>query len=154
MLSKLLNRQFVSTPTPFWSNTFRKSMFINPSTKKQFSTSANPEPDKKEETIQKIEVITQEDKKSWYKKAAERPFKTYFKIGGVTFGLCLVSNFITSLFDSDRREIMISHSDVFCISLLSKSCYFGLIWPSFYIKALAKPGEVFMLYGGLESLLK
>lgn len=163
---KLFNVSVSSTCKPIYPITFglfgKIRTYSSPSQDKEVAKEkiderrANDIEKSKEnqEKVLKIEVITQEDKKRWYQKASERPFRTYFRIGGFTFGLTMVTNFITSLFDLDRLEVLTTHPDIFCFSLLTKSCYFGLIWPSFYIKALVKPGDVFFLYGGIEGLLK
>jgi len=98
--------------------------------------------------VQKIEVITQDDKKRWY----QRPFRSYFRVGGATFGLCLGANTVTSLFDQNRRELVAAHPDIFAWSVLSKSCYFGLVWPSFYLKSILRPREAFYLFGGIENM--
>lgn len=94
----------------------------------------------------KIEVITQEDKKSWY----QRPFRSYFRMAGFTFGLCMGTNIITGFIDDDRREFLTTCPDLFMWAVFTKSCYFGIIWPSFYIKALVKPKDVFYLGGSIN----
>tara|TARA_R100001163_G_C5045318_1_gene182682 strand:- start:984 stop:1469 length:486 start_codon:yes stop_codon:yes gene_type:complete len=104
--------------------------------------------------VQKIEIITKHDKKKWYRKISERPFKNYFRMSGITFGICFAMNSLTSLVDNDRRYIISNNPDIFALSVFGKSCYFGLLWPSFYIKSFFYPREVFYLYGGVENTIK
>lgn len=82
---------------------------------------------------------------SFLRRIIANPFKTYFKMSGITFGLVAVSNFATALFDSDRRKFLIEHSQIFSSALLTKSCYFGALWPAFYITAVHDPKDVLIL---------
>jgi hypothetical protein len=77
------------------------------------------------------------------------PFRFYSKVGGVTFGLVATTNLATTMINPSRRDLMIQYPDVFAWSLLTKSCYFGVIWPSYYIKLLTKPRSVLLLGGSV-----
>lgn len=101
-----------------------------------------------------IEIITQEDKMTLGQYILRRPFRSYFKMASITFGICFLSNLGTSFICQKRQNFMLNHPDLFTLTLLSKSFQFGLIWPSFYIKAIVRPREVFLLGGGVESIIR
>src|SRR5690606_8136611 len=81
----------------------------------------------------------------------KRPFKSYFMMGGFTFGLTLISNFVTSFIDSTRRDLLLSYPDAYTMGVLTKSTYFLFLWPSFYIKLFSSPREVLYFGSSLEN---
>lgn len=88
----------------------------------------------------------------FWKKVMMRPFRSYARMGSLTFGLTFIGNFVTTLFDTQRRNFMTEHSQFYTTALLSKSCYFGVLWPSFYLTSLTNPKSVFIIGHGLEKL--
>lgn len=94
-----------------------------------------------------VEVVTQEDKMSLGQYLIRRPFSSYFKIGSITFGFCLLTNFMTAVLDPERQLLMLDFPIFFTGSLFSKSCFYGLLWPAFYLKLLTKPNRAIFLYG-------
>lgn len=101
-------------------------------------------------TPMQIEIV---DTTPMWKKIVKNPFRSYAKIGGFTFGLTLIGNFVTTLFDSQQRNMMLGHSQIFTATLLTKSLYFSVLWPSFYLTALVNPKSVFVLGHGVSNLV-
>ncbi|QKF94724.1 hypothetical protein QKU48_gp1266 [Fadolivirus algeromassiliense] len=93
-------------------------------------------------------------KPPFYKRVISNPFKYYAKMMGLTFCLVTASNIVTVPFFKDRREALVEHPDIFAVSLVSKSAYYGFLWPSFYITALTNPKNVFVMWGGIENSVK
>ena len=86
-----------------------------------------------------------------FKRVITRPFKYYGRAGGFTFGLVALTNLLTSIFDPDRRQFLFQYPQIYCMGLVSKSAYFGLLWPSFYITAVKYPKSAFIYGSGLEK---
>ena len=78
-------------------------------------------------------------------------FKYYREIGGFTFGVVGISNFTTSMINKNRRDIFINNPQIATTALVLKSMWFGLLWPAFFIMALTKPDETFILGRGFEK---
>jgi len=87
------------------------------------------------------------------KRIISRPFKYYMRGGGLTFAVVALTNFFTTWFDPDRRQFMAEHPQMYCMGLLSKSGYFGVLWPSFYMTAYQDPYSAFIYGGGVEKAL-
>ncbi len=83
-----------------------------------------------------------------------RPFKYYFRMGGITFGFTLFGNLITTIFDKDRRTAIKKSPDLYTTGVLTKSLYFGLLWPSFYFKLFTRPREVMYFGAGMEKVIE
>lgn len=132
-MKKVKNMTFFTRSAMQW----RRRLFL--SSQRRFSSSNNRKV---------VEIITKEDQMTIFQHVIRRPFRSYFKMASITFGLCFTGNLTTSLLDSERLEMMTSCPDIFSSILLIKCFQFGLIWPSFYIKALTSPREVFYIGGG------
>jgi hypothetical protein len=82
-----------------------------------------------------------------FQRIITQPFKYYFRAGGFTFGLVIVSNLITSFLDPNLHSIITNHPQIYFTGLMLKSLFFGFVWPAFYITAAIKPKSAF-IYGG------
>ena len=91
---------------------------------------------------------------SQFKKIINNPFKYYCKMMGLTFGFVFLTNTCTTLFDERKRSIIGQHPDLFAMSLATKSCYYGILWPGFYLTAIKYPKNAFILWSGVEEGLK
>lgn len=84
-----------------------------------------------------------------WKQIISRPFRSYGRMAGITFGLAAVGNVIASVAnvgktkDWEPRKMMFEHPQIYSFSLLCTSAYFGVLWPAFYIQACTKPTELF-----------
>ena len=97
-------------------------------------------------------------KDPFYQRLFRHPFKYYKRAAGFTFCLVGLSNFATTVFgigDSDgfRTTFLKEHPQAYFSTLLIKSSYFGILWPSFYITAFQEPKSAFILGGGIEKVL-
>lgn len=82
-------------------------------------------------------------------KIMKRPFKYYSRASGITFGLVFVTNFITSLFDSNTFSILCSKGSLAIIGpIFCKSCWLGALWPHALMKLFFNPLNLFILGGG------
>jgi len=91
------------------------------------------------------------------KRIIKSPFKYYFKAASVTFGLVATTNLFTTLIPfktsnvkfnnlhDDRRKLLKSYPQIYFITLLTKSAYFGLIWPACYFTLFTNPKDVMLL---------
>jgi len=96
-----------------------------------------------------------------FKRLISNPFKYYARMCGITFCLVGTSNFLTTLCDfgnnnndNSRRTFLFDHPQLYFIMLLSKSGYFSLLWPSFYITAIREPKNAFVLGAGLKKIIE
>ena len=78
-------------------------------------------------------------------RAISHPFKTYGRIGSITFGLTFVSNCISAILSKECREVMVESPGWISVTLLAKSAFYGILWPSFYIGLLTRPKNVLCL---------
>ena len=62
--------------------------------------------------------------------AIRRPFKTYFKIGSVTFGFTMASNILCTPFYQNSPISIRNNPETYIACLFAKSCYAGLLWPA------------------------
>jgi hypothetical protein len=102
-------------------------------------------------------------KDSLFKKIMCNPFKYYYRAGGWTFCLVAASNLFTTLSGIGRTvsddDNMISssflteHPQLCYMGILSKSVYFGLLWPTFYLAAMTNPKSAFV-FGGSAEIMK
>ena len=106
---------------------------------------------KKSDNVLKIEII---DNQSMLQKIIRNPFKSYFKIGSFTFGLTFVSNFLTTVIYNDQLEFLKQNPQIFTTGVLTKSCYFGILWPSFYINTIKNPNDTMVLGNGIMKSMK
>lgn len=90
----------------------------------------------------KVEIV---DTTPLWKRIIGRPFHYYFRMGSITFGLTFFGNLLTTFFDENRSEFMRNHSQFYIAAIFIKSCYFGIVWPSFYLTALNSPQSVFVV---------
>jgi len=74
----------------------------------------------------------------------KRPFKYYFRTGGVFFGLTMAANFMTSLTDAEGRKWMTDYPSFYFPGLLTKSMFYGAFWPAFIINGVTSPQSVFI----------
>jgi len=93
-------------------------------------------------------------KEPLYKRLIKRPFRSYTRVSGIAFGVVFVTNAVTSMFDGDRCDFAMAHPDIFSTALLTKSAFFGVLWPSFLITAWVSPPNAFILGTGVTDLAK
>lgn len=104
--------------------------------------------------IHQVKII----KDPFYRRLVGNPFKYYRRAGGMTFCLVAISNLFTTMVgmadsNNDRKKFLSEHPQMYFMSLLLKSTYFGLLWPAFYIEAIHKPKNAFVLGAGVDSEL-
>ena len=97
-------------------------------------------------------LLIQKYKPPLQQRVMARPFKYYWRMGGITFGLTFLSNFATTFTNKDNFKCLREHPDVYVMGLMSKSFYFGCFWPAFYVKSVTKPREVFVFGEGMRKL--
>lgn len=89
-----------------------------------------------------------------YKRLLYGTWRGYWKMGKITFGIVLLGNTFTSLIIEDRRNCLFENPIFTFGGILTKSLEFGLFWPAFYVKAVTKPDEMFILGRGIENSLQ
>ncbi len=90
-------------------------------------------------------------KKPLFKRIISRPLKYYFRMSSITFGLCSLANLVSCVVDRGRSDLMIEHPEITIMSIFTKSCYYGLLWPAFYFGSVITPKNTLMIYSGFES---
>jgi hypothetical protein len=85
-----------------------------------------------------------------YKRILSHPFKYYTRMSGTTF--CLVG--ITNTFSMFKKDTLKSsfkeHPEMMAMAILSKSAYYGVIWPAFYYTAITSPRNAFVILSSME----
>ena len=66
------------------------------------------------------------------------PFKAYFKVGSITFGSVFLANSATGMIMSEPPISPYESPQLFAWMNLSKSIYFGLVWPAALFMLLKK----------------
>ena len=92
--------------------------------------------------------------KPFINRLLSNPFRYYRRAAGFTFCLVSLSNIATTLFDTERRNLLTEYPQVYFGGLLFKSSYFGFLWPSFYFTAIKDPRSAFVYAGGIEKAVK
>ncbi len=92
-----------------------------------------------------------------FQRIIKHPFKYYSRAAGFTFCLTSLTNLTTTLLcindpKRQRKAYLINYPQAYFMSLLFKSAYFGILWPSFYFTAVQNPSDVFILGAGIEKI--
>jgi hypothetical protein len=85
-----------------------------------------------------------------YKRIISHPFKYYSRMTGTTFCLVSITNGISIITDDQRRTYFQEHPDMMSMALLSKSAYYGVLWPAFYFTAVTSPRNAFVLLSSVN----
>ncbi|XWV26403.1 putative orfan [Tupanvirus soda lake] len=106
------------------------------------------------DNIQNVRIV----KDPIYKRIIRHPFKFYGRAAGFTFCLVGATNLTTTLFgigdsDGSKKKFFKEHPQLYFSTLATKSAFFSLIWPSFYVTAIQSPKEAFVLGGGIDRIL-
>lgn len=96
-----------------------------------------------EHNIDKRRYALTKNIKSLFGQILKNPLRYYGRMGAFTFGVTFASNVATSLFNNEYRKNLYQHNEFMTFSILMKSCYFGILWPAFYINCLLSPKNVF-----------
>ena len=88
-----------------------------------------------------------------FKNILRNPFRYNLKMMGVTFCIVSITNAVSLFFNKSNLEFAKQHSEVTAIAIVSKSAYYGMIWPAFYYGAIKNPSNVFGLWYGTGQLL-
>ena len=86
-----------------------------------------------------------------FKRILSHPFKYYSRMMGTTFCVVSATNSVSLITDSDRRTFTKEHPEATAMSLVTKSAYFGLLWPAFYFTAITNPRGAFVLWSSMED---
>ena len=89
-----------------------------------------------------------------WQKILSHPFKYWRRATGFTFCLVALSNFTTTIFDKDRRNLMLDFPQFYFFGLLWKSTKYGVIFPAFYIKAIREPRTAFIYANDIGDFFK
>jgi len=85
-----------------------------------------------------------------YKRIISHPFKYYARMTGTTFCLVSITNGISVMIDDQRRSGFYQHPDFVSMAILSKSAYYGLLWPAFYFTAITSPRNAFVILSSIN----
>lgn len=85
-----------------------------------------------------------------YKRVLSHSFKYYNRMATTTFCLTSITNGISIFINNKKSASFKEHPDIVTIALLTKSVYYGLLWPSFYYTAVTSPRNAFVLFSGFE----
>ncbi len=75
----------------------------------------------------------------------------YVKVASFTFGVVGATNLTTTVYREESRKKMVRHPEFYSIGILTKSLYFGFLWPAFYITAALRPKNAFLFGEGMKE---
>src|SRR5947207_15451809 len=84
------------------------------------------------------------------KKSLANPFKTYFKLGSIGFGLTFISNVGTGMAQYNKNINFYENPQSFIFLSFLKSTFFGFLWPSIPIVLIKNPKDYLLLGHGME----
>jgi len=73
------------------------------------------------------------------------PWKVYKWCAGIGFGVTLVSNFAVNVISHDPETNFINSPQLAATSLVAKSVWFGLWWPTIPVMMVLRPHNYFVL---------
>ena len=79
------------------------------------------------------------------------PFRYYTRAMGTTFCLTGTINGLSMTLTPDRREFMAQHPEMIATALLTKSAYYGALWPAFYLLLATHPTNACVLFSGFTE---
>lgn len=77
----------------------------------------------------------------------------YAKVASFTFGLVGIANLSTTLYKEEQRQRFFKHPELYSVGILTKSIYFGALWPAFYINAFFTPKDAFLFRYNIEETM-
>ena len=78
------------------------------------------------------------------------PIRAYFKGSSFAAGITFFSNYIVGFGNSKPPISPINDPQSFAIANVSKSLYFGLLWPAIPFVIMKKPKDYFVLGGSFD----
>ena len=93
----------------------------------------------------KVEIV----KGPLWSRALKNPFRYYGRMMGFTFCTVFATNTFTTLLVPEGREAVSWHPEITTMALVTKSCYYGVLWPAFYFNLIFHPKNVLILGGSL-----
>lgn len=82
-----------------------------------------------------------------FNKITMNPFNYYKKVAGFTFCTVALTNYLSTIkSSSENNDLFSNNPGILTTSLFAKSAYYAVFWPFFYITAITKPRNAFILY--------
>lgn len=82
------------------------------------------------------------------------PFKYYKRVMGFTFCLTTATNTTSIFFDKEKRTFLREHPEITAMALTTKSVYYGILWPAFYLTLVSSPRNALCLWSGVDDMQK
>lgn len=79
------------------------------------------------------------------------PIGGYFRVASFATGFTFITNYLVGFFNKRPPISPTQDSQSFAIANITKSMYFGLIWPSILFVILKKPKDYFVLGGSFDK---
>ena len=85
-------------------------------------------------------------------KIIKSPFKSYVRGISIGFGITLSSNITAGMLNRDPPINIYKYPQTFVTMALSKSVWFGFLWPSIPFVCVYNPKHYFIVGGGAKDL--